>query len=266
MNVLLNRFPEGRGKALTMSYDDGVVFDEKLIEIFDRYGIKGTFHLNAGLFGKESWDRLPRERIREVYRNHEISAHGYTHQRLTEISEEAAAMEIIRDREGLEEITGAPVRGMSYPFGDTNPRVTEIISALGIEYARVVETTGDYTVPDDFLRWKGTCHHNDRLLERGKDFLSQTPYQMMLMYVWGHSYEFRNDNNWGMMENFCARIGGHADVWYATNQQICTYVKAVRSLRFSMRQDVVWNPAATDVWISVDDSPLKIPAGKTVRL
>ncbi len=41
-------FPEGKHKALTMSYDDGTVYDRKLVELSNRYGIKGTFHINAG--------------------------------------------------------------------------------------------------------------------------------------------------------------------------------------------------------------------------
>ena len=37
-------YPGGKIKALTFSYDDGVRFDGKLIEIFNRYGMKGTFN------------------------------------------------------------------------------------------------------------------------------------------------------------------------------------------------------------------------------
>ncbi|WP_330672485.1 hypothetical protein [Acetatifactor muris] len=32
-------FPEGKAKALTMSYDDGKLQDERLVEIFNKYGI-----------------------------------------------------------------------------------------------------------------------------------------------------------------------------------------------------------------------------------
>ena len=39
-------FPEGKAKALTMSYDDGKIQDERLVSIFNRYGIRGTFNLN----------------------------------------------------------------------------------------------------------------------------------------------------------------------------------------------------------------------------
>ena len=38
-------FPEGKFKALTFSYDDGNVADRRLVEIFNRYGMKGTFNL-----------------------------------------------------------------------------------------------------------------------------------------------------------------------------------------------------------------------------
>ena len=41
-------FPGGKAKALTMSYDDGKVQDRRLIDIFNKYGIKGTFNLNYG--------------------------------------------------------------------------------------------------------------------------------------------------------------------------------------------------------------------------
>ena len=32
------RFPGGKPKALTLSYDDGVIFDKRLIEIMQKYG------------------------------------------------------------------------------------------------------------------------------------------------------------------------------------------------------------------------------------
>ena len=52
MNVKFDLFPEGKTKALTMSYDDGQIFDRRLISIFNKYGIKGTFHLNSGILDR----------------------------------------------------------------------------------------------------------------------------------------------------------------------------------------------------------------------
>ena len=42
----------GKKKALTFSYDDGVTQDVRLIEIFNKYGLKATFNLNSELLGK----------------------------------------------------------------------------------------------------------------------------------------------------------------------------------------------------------------------
>ena len=47
-------FPEGKAKALTMSYDDGKVQDERLVGIFNKYGIKGTFNINYGRMESEA--------------------------------------------------------------------------------------------------------------------------------------------------------------------------------------------------------------------
>ena len=41
----------GKNKALTFSYDDGVTQDKRLIEIFNKYGLKATFNLNSELLG-----------------------------------------------------------------------------------------------------------------------------------------------------------------------------------------------------------------------
>ena len=44
--------------------------------------------------------------------------------------------------------------------------------------------------------------------------------------MWGHSYEFENNNNWVILKNFCKTAGGREDIWYATNIEICDYISA----------------------------------------
>ena len=43
-------------KILTFSFDDGVTQDIRLIEMFDRYGLKGTFNLNSGLIAPRNYE------------------------------------------------------------------------------------------------------------------------------------------------------------------------------------------------------------------
>ena len=47
--VIYTCFPGGKHKVLTMSYDDGRLEDRRLVALFNRYGIRGTFNLNGGL-------------------------------------------------------------------------------------------------------------------------------------------------------------------------------------------------------------------------
>ena len=41
------RYPNGLGKAVTLSYDDGVQQDISMIALMKKYGVKGTFNLNS---------------------------------------------------------------------------------------------------------------------------------------------------------------------------------------------------------------------------
>ena len=52
MNEMYLRFPGGKKKAFTISYDDNVTQDERLIDLMERYGIKGTFNIIPGGGGK----------------------------------------------------------------------------------------------------------------------------------------------------------------------------------------------------------------------
>ena len=54
------RLKDGKQKVLTLSYDDGIVQDIRLIEIMNKYGLKGTFNINTGLY-------LPEDSVREKF-------------------------------------------------------------------------------------------------------------------------------------------------------------------------------------------------------
>ena len=44
-------FPEGKNKALILSYDDGAIQDRKLVDLMNKYHLIGTFHLNSNKLG-----------------------------------------------------------------------------------------------------------------------------------------------------------------------------------------------------------------------
>ncbi len=262
MRIETSLYPGGTDHVVTMSYDDGTIHDRRLVEIFDQYGVRGTFHLNAGALGGEK--HVAPEEITTLYRNHEVSSHTLTHPSPTRLPNEAVVYECMEDRRRLEALCGYPVRGMSYPYGDYDERTIAVFRACGMEYSRTTKGTGSFDFPSDPLLWHPTCHHCDRLLDRVDAFFKAKGDR--LLYVWGHSYEFDANQNWDLMEEFCKRVSGRDNVWFATNIEILDYRAAQRNLRFGADCRMIYNPSAIDVWVRAAGEKIVIPAGKTVQL
>lgn len=263
--ITFDRFHEGKRHILTMSYDDGTVYDRKLVEIFNRYGIRGSFHLNSGFFGKERY--ISADEVAGLYQGHEVSVHTLTHPHLEQVSPTNAVIQVLEDRKNLEALCGYPVRGMSYPFGTYNDSVLETLRQCGIVCSRTVRATKGFGLPGNFLEWHPTCHHRDALALADqfiKNF--EAPFRIPLFYVWGHSYEFNDNNNWDLIEEFCKRLGGRGNIWYATNIEIYDYITAQHRLQISTDNKIIHNPSAQTVWVANDGETIEIKGGQTVRL
>lgn len=244
-------YPQGKNKALTFSYDDGQATDRKLIEIFNQYGLKGTFHLNSGSLGIHLgfYETIDPDEVKSLYEGHEVACHGKDHLDPWVLPAQKIMPELGEDRSSLEKYSGQMVQGLSYAYGHYTEALRKGAEALGIKYARTTAATGEFYLPEDFMRWNPTCHHADDLLGTVDRFLSLEPFfELPLMYVWGHSFEFNSDNGWEMMEEAARKLSGKEDIWYASNLEICNYVEAVRRLEFSADGMEIYNPSAISVW------------------
>lgn len=275
MNIIKNLFKGGRQKALTLSYDDGIVQDKRLVNIFNKYGLKATFNLNSAMQSEENYwiiegrkiERINIDEIGEVYKGHEVAVHTLTHPQLEQLSKEMIIKEIFQDRKNLERIFGYPVRGMAYPYGTYNDKVIQVMDTCGIEYSRTVNGHEGCHLPRNFLEWHPTCHHkNPKLMDIAKNFVENPPFGMSLLYVWGHSYEFDVDDNWELAEEFCKTVSNNDSIWYATNIEIIDYLKALDNLKYSADCAIVYNPSAISLWISLDGKVVEIKAGETAKL
>ena len=220
----------GKRKALTFSYDDGVQEDKRLVALLNRYGMKGTFNLGSALLdarrGWNEWQRglrvtyIDAADVRELYRGHEVAVHTAHHPDLTALDDATLRAELEDDKAALETLVGGDVVGMAYPYGAYDDRVVQAVANAGLRYARTVEDTHAFALPTDPLRWGHTCHHNDeRLFELGEAFLSASDDEPRLFTVWGHSYEFSVNENWDRLERFCAMMAQRDDVAYVTNRE-----------------------------------------------
>lgn len=273
-------FPDGKEKALTLSYDDGVDTDIRMVGLMEKYGVKCTFNLNSGLFSKEDAVRakdqihfhLSKSQAKALYVHPlcEVATHTYSHPQLYGMPESVLMKEIVDDRVELENIFGGVVRGHAYPFGHCNDTIVDIWAKAGIAYARTVWSHHTFQLPDEWLKWNPTCHHNDvrfaELTEKFADEKVSDGEDGWLFYLWGHTYEFRANDNWNVIENFFEKVSDNDDVWYATNMEVYEYVNAWHSLVYSANGECVYNPTAKDVWVKVAGRIVAVPSGGMVEL
>ena len=279
MRYLFMRYPEGKAKALTLSYDDGPASDRRLLEILNRYGLKCTFNLceeHALSVGK----------IKKLLleHGHEIAVHGARHRAPGCQFPLDGIQDVLDGRRALERQFRRIVRGMAYPDsgvtrfenGADYATVRRYLSDLGIAYARTLGGDNDrFRLPEDWYAWTPTAHHgNPRLMEYARQFtaldVENVSYSAnrypRLFCLWGHSFEFDREDNWDVMEDFCREVAGREDIWYATNIGICDYAAAFRSLERTADWDIVYNPTATKVWFSLDGKLHAVAPGETLFL
>ena len=177
----------GKKKALTFSYDDGVEQDARLIEIFRKNGLKATFNINGGQFSPEGTvhpegkihRRMTEKQVKETYTEDvcEVACHAYKHPHLCECDPAMVSYQVLQDRLTLEALFDRQIHGMAYPFGPTNDTVVDILKNTGIWYSRTVVSTEKFDMPSDWLRLPATCHHkNPRLMELADQFLADDRY------------------------------------------------------------------------------------------
>ena len=244
--MLYLRYPGFLKKAFTMSYDDGVNADKRLVKLMADRRIKGTFNLNSGWLGHPG--RLSNEEVTSIYLDSgmEVAVHGLYHLHIADLNDPEIIKEVSDDRRNLERITGRIVRGMAYAYGEYNESVISGASSCGIVYSRTVRSTHSFGLPPRWMELNPTCHHNDKALsDLWERFTAQNPdYSPALFYLWGHSYEFDNDNNWDMIESFLDKAANRDDIWYATNIEIYDYVTAWKNVVTSFDEKAVYNPTA----------------------
>lgn len=272
------RFPNNKPKAVTLSYDDGVIYDKRLAETVEKYGIKCTFNINS-------------EKIRSfdfhkelVKKGHEVAVHGEFHRAPGRIRAIEGIRDVLNCREELEARFDMIIRGMAYPDsgirlfsnGASYDNIKRYLTDLGIVYARTLGGDNDlFELPTDWHAWMPTAHHvNPKLMEYVDKFVNlkitndlyDAARQPRLFYLWGHSYEFERDNNWELLEEIAEKLGNKEDTWYATNIEIYDYVTAYNSLVYSADGNTIYNPTLIDVYFHLNDKDYVIKSGETIKI
>jgi peptidoglycan/xylan/chitin deacetylase (PgdA/CDA1 family) len=170
----------GKMKAITFSFDDAVLQDVRMVELMNKYNLKGTFNLNSELLGTGNFltinsqciahYKLRSDDIKAVYEGHEVAAHTLTHPSLKKVDDAEVIRQVEEDRKKLSDLVGYEVVGFAYPGGGRNfdERVTELIRRnTGVKYARATYSTYNFDLPKDLYTF-------DRLIRDGRKNLFET--------------------------------------------------------------------------------------------
>ena len=276
MRYFFLRFPGGKTKAVTLSYDDGCRDDIRMADTISKYGLKCTFNLTAN-------PAMTKEEIQEhiLDKGHEIAVHGAQH-RAEGLQRPVAGIKDVLDcRLYLEKTFDRIVRGMAYPdsgitrFGNgtSYETVKQYLKDLGIVYSRTLAGDNNkFELPTDWHAWMPTAHHkNPQIMEYVKEFVELdidgsygARRYPRLFYLWGHSFEFERDQNWELLDEIAEALSGKEDTWYATNMEIYAYVEAYHALVFSADETKIYNPTLHAVWLNIDGVTYTVKPGETI--
>ena len=223
-------------KAITFSYDDGVVQDIRLIELLNKYGLKCTFNLNSELLSKKGMliregkriahYKIHTEDVKHIYEGHEVAVHTLTHPNLTQCDDKEIIRQVEADRLNLSELVEYEVVGMAYPCGGVNndDRVAGIIKEnTGVKYSRTITTNNCFDLQENLYRFNPTAYHLDfeKMMQLGREFVEFKPKEPKVFYIWGHSYEMDyGADYWVKLEEFFKLISNKEDVFYGTNKEV----------------------------------------------
>ena len=271
--ISFDRFKDGKRYALTFSYDDGCAQDRRLVELFNKYGMKCTFNFYSKYLCNPESRGIHPEEVRPLFidHGHEIACHAYSHPHLVRMLIKDQYDELMTDRINLEKASGTIIRGLAYPFGTYNTDTFTAMDTASIVYGRTTVATNSFTLPQNFKEWHPTNHHSEcqKLAKRFIYNVQKAPWRAGgVLYIWGHAYEFDNENalvKWEEFEEVLKQLKEcEYDIWFATNIEIYDYANAQKAIRRSADGKTFYNPTDIDVWVAKDDEPICIGAGQTV--
>jgi len=229
---------------ISTSWDDGHALDLRLVELLDRYGLRGTFYIARDYLHP----RLSEAHLRDMAQRHDIGAHTLSHPTLTDIPLAQARDEIRGGKAWLEDVLGQPVRCFCYPRGARNEALQAEVVAAGYQAARAVTvhqtqvgpryamatTLQVYPLPlrplPGIAPWRGW---RTRLVPLGQARQAQRQHGLPLLalrawlpwaeswleaaqaqggifHLWGHSWEIEQYGQWAALEALLRRLQASA--------------------------------------------------------
>ena len=253
-------YPNGKSKAFNVTYDDGVLQDICFVGLLNKYTLKGTFNLNSKLMEKEfEWihesglviKRLPENIASNLYSGHEIASHTLTHPYMDRLTENEIIHELQTDKDNLEMLFGAKVKGFAVPFVYYSDLIEKCVKNCGFEYARISEESLSYTPATSFYKLKAGIFHLDTNLDSYIDDFLSTKEELAFCQIAGHSYDLDTENMWDKIENIFKKVSEDNNILPMTTIEFVEYIKAMNLAEIT--ENHIKNNSNISLWFSVND-------------
>lgn len=135
-------------KLIAITFDDGpdTIRTAPVLDILERYGIRGTFFISGSKINEKSAPLVERA----VSLGCEIGCHGWDHRNMMKVSLEMTQKQIRQFFDALEEYVHVPVSVMLVrpPGGATGPKVKKAVGGVGMAVIIWDVDSADWKYPD----------------------------------------------------------------------------------------------------------------------
>ena len=218
-------------KIFLLSFDDGTIWDRRLVPLLNQYGIKGTFNLNSGLedfvWEFENGFQVRRQILSEIgnlYDGHEIASHSLHHHRLDSLTPPQLRREVEEDAKRLKQEFGLEEIGFGVPFTYCNEREVKILRKL-VRYIRLSAFTDSFALPEDEYHIPIHGLYNDPDIREKLARFAESDLPVSLFVMAGHSYELEALEHWEYMEELLKLVKAYGFETMTTMEFVNQYYR-----------------------------------------
>ena len=193
-------------KIVSLSFDDGTIYDKRFIDLLNKYGLRATFNLNSGLkdfiwyYEDKPIRRLNLEESKEIYKGHEVASHSLTHPYFSSLDEKRQIREVEEDILNLEKIFSRKIEGFAFPFIDqTEANIQVVKNNIDLKYIRCSIFT-EKILPKDRYHVGINALYDDKDIYEKLERYKSNILPNSLFVIAGHAYEFEVKNDWEKIE------------------------------------------------------------------
>lgn len=209
---------EASKKIVTLSFDDGEIFDMRLAALLREYHLQATFYLCSGFDGDAGmcgdgrvYRKMKLEDVQETYNGFEIGSHSYLHRGVLNTAPEKIIENIRKDIDLFSTYTSRPIQCFAYPGGGVDNAAIETLSKFEpIRFARTIPVPNySFAPPQSPYACTPAAHMFDPNLEQIiSEFEAAPNDSTQILHIFGHSYEivWHQLDGWQRIEKLFQRL------------------------------------------------------------